>query len=257
VKEVRGEVLGTHFVMLRPDRCVVAKELYWGRGHRPRPEDDMAVEVFAKLAPRSNVVLDIGAYTGLFTLVATSVNPDLHVHAFEIVPDVYKALFDNCVRNDVLVRTTLHHEGIGRPGQMVTMPVDSVESALPDFFSSDLIFDTGAQVRLRSLDSLLPMLPENPRVLMKIDVEGTEHEVLRFGRQFLRTCRPDMLCEVLHGRAEGPELERLLPDYRFYLVEADGLHTRPHLQPSAQYRDWLFTLKSAEALRGEGVPVIT
>ena len=257
MKEVRGDVLGTRFVMLHPDRCVVAKELYWGHGHRPRPEDDMAVEVFAKLAPRSNVVLDIGAYTGLFTLVATSVNPDLHVHAFEIVPDVYKALFDNCVRNDVLVRTTLHHEGIGRPGQMVTMPVDSVESALPDFFSSDLIFDTGAQVRLRSLDSLLPMLPENPRVLMKIDVEGTEHEVLRFGRQFLRTCRPDMLCEVLHGRAEGPELERLLPDYRFYLVEADGLHTRPHLQPSAQYRDWLFTLKSAEALRGEGVPVIT
>lgn len=29
LREVEGRVAGTRFVMLRPDRCVVAKELYW------------------------------------------------------------------------------------------------------------------------------------------------------------------------------------------------------------------------------------
>jgi len=116
LKEVTGEVRGVSFVMLRPDRCVIAKELYWGRGRRPRPEDDLAVEVFATLAERSDVVLDIGAYTGLFTLVGTAVNPELRAYAFEIVPEVHRLLVENCERNGVSDRVTAHLEGIGAPG---------------------------------------------------------------------------------------------------------------------------------------------
>jgi hypothetical protein len=67
LREVEGRVAGTRFVMLRPDRCVVAKELYWGHGQRPRPEDHFAVELFARVAKRSDIMLDVGAYTGLFT----------------------------------------------------------------------------------------------------------------------------------------------------------------------------------------------
>src|SRR5205085_6717306 len=44
--EVEGTVRDVTFVMLRPDRCVVAKELYWGHGQRPRTEDAFALELF-------------------------------------------------------------------------------------------------------------------------------------------------------------------------------------------------------------------
>src|SRR5437762_2127647 len=171
VKEVVGEAGGVRFVMLRPDRCIVAKELYWGHGHRPRPQDHRAVEVFATLAREADVCLDIGAYTGLFTLVATRVNPRLEAHAFEIVPDVYQALFDNCVRNDVLHRTTLHHVGIGWPGE-VTMPARSTGSALPDFYSARLRFDRGVRVRIRPLDDWVEALDSRGRTIVKVDVEG-------------------------------------------------------------------------------------
>ena len=257
VKEVTGTVQGGSFVMLRPDRCIIAKELYWGQGRRPRAEDALAVEVFAVLAREADVVFDIGAYTGLFTLVAASVNGDAKVHAFEIVPAVYKALFDNCVRNNVLRRATLHHEGIGRAEGTVRMPYDSRGSALPDFYSSRLVFEQGVDVPLRSLDSLQGLRFDGARVLVKIDVEGTESEVFRYGQELLRTARPDILCEVLQGQADGQHLERLLEPagYRYYLVGQKGLRQAEELRPDPRFRDWLFTARGPEELRAVGIPL--
>jgi FkbM family methyltransferase len=257
VREVEGVVRGTPFVMLRPDRCVVAKELYWGHGRRPRPEDAFALELFAELASRADVALDIGAYTGVFSLAAAAVNPFADVHAFEIVPDVYRLLLDNCVRNDLLDRVTLHLEGVGEQGARMLVPATSSGSALPDFYSDRLRFDTGVHVRFVSLDSLLPVISPEARVLAKIDVEGSENEVLRGGDAFLRGFAPDALCEVLPGVADGRELEELLAPhgYRFFLVRETDLLEMDRLVPSRRFRDWLFTTRDASELRAMGIAV--
>jgi FkbM family methyltransferase len=257
LREVEGRVAGTRFVMVRPDRCVVAKELYWGHGQRPRPEDHFAVELFARVAKRSDVMLDIGAYTGLFTLVGSMVNPDLTAHAFEIVPEVYQGLFDNCVRNDILHRVTLHHMGIGEDGALMRVPASSRDSALPSFYSSRLHFDTGVLVRFVSLDSFAKRLPAGSRVVVKVDVEGTENAVFRNGQRFLASFRPDILCEVLEGVGNGPELEKLLlpHGYRFYLVRERDLLPLDRIEPSPRFRDWFFSTLDAETISGEGIPI--
>jgi FkbM family methyltransferase len=259
VKEVEGLVQGARFVMLRPDRCIIAKELYWGRGRRPDPADHLAVELFAALARRADVMLDVGAYTGVFTLVGTAVNPNLEAHAFEIVPEVYRALFDNCVRNGVLHRVTLHHVGIGRPEDLFRVPADSAESALPSFYSSRLHFDSGVLVRFRSLDSVMPLIPTGSRVVMKVDVEGTENEIFRHGQAFLSALRPSILCELLPGVARPDELGPLLAPhgYRYYLVREADLVEAKQLEPDARFRDWLFTTEDPTELAGAGVPLAT
>jgi len=255
MKEVEGQIQGARFVMLRPDRCVVAKELYWGKGRRPKPEDNFAIELFATFARRSNVMLDIGAYTGIFTLVGTAVNPDLEAHAFEIVPEVYRALFDNCVRNGVLHRTTLHHVGVGNPDSVMKVPAQTAGSALPDFYSTGLHFDTGILVRLRSLDSLADLVPTGARVVVKVDVEGTENEVFRYGQKFLASFRPGILCEVLEGVAGVAELQDLLAPhgYRFYLVRDADLLPAAHIEPDPDFRDWLFTKQGPDELAAIGL----
>jgi FkbM family methyltransferase len=257
VREVKGHVDGASFAMLRPDRCVVAKELYWGRGHRPRPQDQFALEMFAKLAGEADVMLDIGAYTGIFTLVGTGASAALHAHAFELVPEVYRALFDNCVRNGILHRVTLHHEGIGTDGDTMTIPVAASDSALPDFFSRSLHFSEGIQVRLVSLDSLILSMPAAARIVVKVDVEGTENEIFSRGGRFLAAFRPDIVCEVLDGVADARGLEELLApyDYRHYVVREHDLLLREHIETDIRYRDWLFTGRSAEELRSAGIPV--
>jgi FkbM family methyltransferase len=256
LEEVTGRVRDRSFVMLRPDRCVVAKELYWGNGRRPRPQDQHAVEVFASLAKDADVMLDVGAYTGLFTLVSVTVNPAIQAHAFEIVPDVFHALLDNCVRNDVLHRVTLHHVGVG-PAELVRLPSGTRESALPSFYSSRLHFGSGTRIAFRPLDSLIPSIRPAARIVVKVDVEGTENAVLGSGLELLGAFRPDILCEVLAGVAEPETLESLLAPlgYHFYLVRERDLQPRAHVHAHPAYRDWLFTLRSREDLRSASIRV--
>jgi FkbM family methyltransferase len=255
--EVEGNVHDARFVMLRPSRCVVAKELYWGNGRRPGAADNFAIEMFATLARDSEVMFDIGAYTGIFTLVGTAVNPNLEAHAFEFVPEVFRALFDNCVRNDVLHRTTLYHVGVGRPDDLFRVPPQSSDSALPSFYSSKLTFETGTLVRFRSLDSLADVVEPGSRVVVKVDVEGTENEIFRHGQEFLAGFHPDVLCEVLAGVADAVELEGLLTayGYRFFLVRGRDVLPRAGISPDPQFRDWLFTTRTADDLTSMGIPV--
>lgn len=257
VREVEGLVGDARFVMLRPDRCVVAKELYWGKGRRPRAEDDFALQLFATLATKADVVFDIGAYTGIFTLAATSVNPALEAHAFEIVPEVHAALRDNCARNGILPRVTLHQEGVGAPDGSVRVPTGVSDSALPDFFSTRLHFESGELVRLVSLDSLARDLRSGAQVLIKIDVEGTENEVLRYGQGLLASIGPDILCEVLDGVADAAELQKLLSPhgYRCYLVRGTDLLAADGIAPNVRYRDWFFSRRTPELLRSAGIAI--
>jgi FkbM family methyltransferase len=246
--EVRGRVLDVSFTMLRPQLDEVAKELYWGSGVRPHAPDRFALELFARAVRRSDVALDVGAYTGIFTLVAALASPDVEVHAFEVVPDIYTALVDNCARNDVLHRVTLHHVGLGDPNRLVTFPAVSATSALPSYYSSRLSFEHGVRVRFRSLDSFVDELKPASRVLMKVDVEGTENDIFIHGQAFLSAFRPDILCEVLRGVADGPTLEGLLAPhgYRFYRVGESSLDPADHIVPTESARDWFFTTKSGD-----------
>lgn len=257
LREVTGRVGDVSFVMLRPDRCVIAKELYWGNGRRPRPEDQLAIEVFAMLAREAQVMLDIGAYTGVFTLVSVKVNLEIDAHAFEMVPDVFRALLDNCIRNDVLDRVTLHHVGVGDEKEAVRVPSAAHESALPSFYSSRLHFESGARVRFQPLDDFARFLDPDASVVMKVDVEGTENRVLRSGQELLARHRSDILCEVLAGVAQPAELESLLGPlgYKFYLVRRRDLQPRDHIEADTRFRDWLFTLRPPSALAETGVPV--
>jgi FkbM family methyltransferase len=244
LKEVRGSVSGTSFVMLRPDRCVIAKELYWGCGHRPHAEDDNALEIFASLARDADVMLDVGAYTGIFTLVSTAVNPALRADAFEIVPAVVELLRENCARNGVLDRVSIHHVGLGEVAGSVTLPVGEGGSALPDFYSTKLRFTEGVEVPIRTLDEVTRDVALGTRAVMKIDVEGTEAEILKGGAAFLERIRPDILCEVLASGGDGPALEDVLRPlgYRFFLVGETGVSESTHIVPDPRLRDWLFTV---------------
>ncbi|GAA2758965.1 FkbM family methyltransferase [Actinopolymorpha rutila] len=256
LREVTGVVVDERFVMLGPAACVVAKELYWGKGRRPQAADDFAVRMFAALARPADVMLDIGAYTGLFTLVSTTVNPKLAAHAFEIVPEVYRMLFDNCVRNRVLDRTTLHHVGLGVPGSTVDMPIASGDSALPCYYSVDMHFSDGVPIAIRSLDSFTDVAEPDARVVMKVDVEGGEHAVFEYGQKFLAAHRPDILCEVLE-HSDGARLAELLQShgYQFHLVRDHDLAPAGELRPDQRHRDWLFTTRGPEQLRELGIPV--
>lgn len=251
--EVRATVADGDFVMLRPDRCEVAKELYWGEGQRPDPADAFAIDLVVKLSADARTFLDVGAYTGIFTLATLATHDDLKAHAFDMVPPVVRMLRANLVRNGFAGRTAVHQAGVGDPAMTARMPSVDSGSALPSFLSSDMEFDDGEDVGFLALDTFTDEV-EGP-VVMKIDVEGGEADVFAHGQSFLAEHRPDMLCEVLPD-ADGSRLEELLRPfgYRYYHVGADDVRERKAIAPTPVVRDWLFTTRTPEQLRATGVP---
>jgi FkbM family methyltransferase len=245
--------------MLNPYRCENAKDLYWGDGRRTDAPDRLALDAVAALAREADVFLDVGAYTGLFTLATTAIAPDIVVHAFEIVPAVADALEANVRRNGIEDRVTVHREGIGEHGASILMPTGEGGSALPSFYSTNMRFENGEVVFLRSLDSVGELLSVGASVLMKIDVEGTEGAVFESGQRFLEGFRPEILCEVLLGKADGSRLDTLLRPaaLRRYLVTSSSLVERKQIVPDRRFRDWLFSRRSPEQLRALGLPVTT
>lgn len=254
VREVRGYVDGGQYVLLDPHRCEIAKELYWGDGRRPEAADAFALDVMVALAKDARTFLDVGAYTGVFTLAVTAANPGLQAHAFEIVPAVADTLARNIARNDVADRTQMHTVGVGDPQMTMQVPAGDSGSALPSFYSSDMQFDEGTGVSFVALDEFTGTVADP--VVMKIDVEGGEQTLLRFGQKFLATHRPDILCEVL-ADADGQVLESLLAPHGlgFYAVGKGQVHRRQHLVPDPAYRDWLISARTPEQLRELGIPV--
>ncbi len=258
VTEVVGRTSrGSQFVLLAPDRCEIAKELYWGNGRRPRPEDALALDIVVNLCAGADVFLDVGAYTGMFAVATASANPRLRVHAFEMVPAVAAALDANLARNRLAARVTVHRTAVGSLRRTVRVPSGEGGSALPSFLSTRMEFDDGVDVECRPLDDVLPSLRDGDEVVMKIDVEGAEPEVLESGSRLLSRYTPDILCEVLPGVGDGPALEqRLKPHgYSYYLVTDAGLEPRPGIVPDETFRDWLFTTKAPDRLCTVGVAV--
>jgi len=249
-REVVGRVRDLTYVLVRPERCSIARELFWGRGRRVATDEQFSLELFSDLALRADVVLDIGANTGVFSLVATLASPKAEVHAFEIVPEVYEVLFENVVRNDVARRVECHLFGIGAGGTFVRMPRVGA-STLPTSFSSDTASVAGVSVAFRALDSYVDAFARHASVLIKIDVEGTEPAVFREGWQFIERFRPQILCEILRSSTTAPALGEELKrrGYRLFNVTDDGLIEHQGLAPNPTQRDWLFTPHDPEALR--------
>jgi FkbM family methyltransferase len=216
--------------------------------------------VFATVVRDAKLVLDLGAYTGVFSLLAAKASDDADVHAFEVLPEVAKAALDNVVTNDLLTRITIHTEGVGKDGDSACLETGAGGSALPDFYSTELHFEEGIHVPIRSLDSIFETFPESTHAVptvMKIDVEGTEDVVLQNAQEFLASNLPDIVCEVLPGRANTAGLEAaLVPHgYRFFRFENLDLTEHEHLIAQEPFRDWLFSTKTAEELRAMGVPI--
>lgn len=264
VTEVQGRINGLTFVMSDPAHCIIAKELHWGGGMRPRAQDQYALEVFARLSQTADTILDIGCYTGVFSIVAAKANRSAEVHAFDIVPSNFLAAWGNVIANDLIGRIEVHLQGVGEQVS-IRMPAATSGSALPDFWSIDDGDDRedGIAVPVRTLDDVLAGIdmetvvdPDQPRVLVKVDVEGHEAALVSAGQAAIRAHRPTFLMEILPGADVAPLTEVFGGrGYRYYLVTEDRLQEAVRLRGEDRYRDWLITTLSAEHVSSLGVRV--
>ncbi len=168
-------------------------------------------KLFAELVKPGDVVYDIGAHFGYYTLLGSKIaGRSGRVIAFEPSPSNLARLYrhielNRCTNVKVLELAVSDHEGTAhfetRTGSGV----------------GHLAADGPLEVKLTSLDALKDLPAPN---VMKIDVEGAEVQVLRGMRAILGTAKPIIFLS-LHGEELKNTCTEMLSSYgyRFQQIE--------------------------------------
>jgi FkbM family methyltransferase len=178
----------------------LAPQLLAGFEHEER-------KLIARLLRPGDVVFDVGANVGLYTLIAArKVAPEGHVYAFEPSPDTFAILDRNIRSNGLEAVVTCFELGLSdSDGEGELLSGGAAYRAYNSFGrpTEGAVTETQAVV-IQRLDSVIAREGLPRPTLVKIDVEGWETHVLRGGeRLFDAIDAPHVLVEFNHRAARN------------------------------------------------------
>ena len=153
-----------------------------------------SINLWIKYAKQSDLILDIGANTGTYSLIASALHPKAEVHAFEPVKRTFEKLQSNVRINTFNIH--LHNVALSNiEGQIFLM-----EEGGSNEYTAHVSKIKNAHsypVFCKRLDTILNANYIGRNVLMKLDVERHEVEVFLGMGCLLKELRPIILLEVL------------------------------------------------------------
>lgn len=237
-------------------RDSIASRIYWRGFHGHEPE---TLLLYLQLLKRSNVVVDVGAGTGIFTLIAGAESKDRQVYSFEPVPEIFDSLRENIDANGLENVTAVQGCVTNYQGEITLYVDDSL--ALP-FTTSILEGYRHASGTIVAPAMTLDAYVEENHIekldLLKIDAEGSDVTVLEGATQVLRNQQPIIICEVLYTHTDKP-LQDILDqtDYQYFYITDEGLLPRKEIKGDHNYvfRNYLFVPKSKVTSELSGITI--
>lgn len=142
------------------------------------------IALMRKYINEGDVVLDIGANIGFFSVVLSKIVGDGgKVHSFEPVLENFKLLEFNCSK---LSNIVLHYYALGNQIGNVTL-----SSERGNMGNSYITNESFGDIKLMKLDDLA--IEPN---FIKLDVQGFEYDVLLGGLETIKSNRPVMIIEL-------------------------------------------------------------
>src|SRR5688572_11662770 len=130
-------------------------------------------EVYA-VVPSDRVIVDAGANIGLFTCFAADRAPQARVHAIEPFPATYDRLVETVRANGFDARVTCHRLALSASAGVRTMSAAAEASQMFHLASGD----AGVAVTTTTLTAFLDSIDAAAVDLLKMDIEGSEYDVL-------------------------------------------------------------------------------
>ena len=187
--------------------------LYYGKNHEPYLR-----KIFCSLIKKGDIVVDIGASLGLYTLLAAKlVGDDGFVYAFEPDPVRFLKLLENIDLNNF-------------------KNVKAFDIALSDKEEEiEIAYHHPRDGFVKKVVKAIPLdaLKIKPNIV-KIDVDGAEGKILKGMKETIIKYRPTIVCEVHPDEVDVSELKKILNDvnYTIYEVRDNG-----ELYPCQTIRD--------------------
>lgn len=216
------------FLMFSNNDDFVAMDYFWF-GHDAY--ERMSVKIWKRLASRSSVTFDIGAYTGIYSLCAASSNRKGKIYSFEAIDMIYSRLLINKLVNKF--------GGLNVYNMAVSDSCGSIEF---NVYAGDAVLSTGSslierkaggsgrevyvrkKVNATTIDDFTREQKLSKVDLMKMDAEGAEHLIFHGGAETILKYKPDILCEVLSG-SQNEDIEKTLKGmgYNFFKIDDNNL----------------------------------
>jgi FkbM family methyltransferase len=205
----------------------IETQIFW-QGVQEGDRGKLAL-MLRELGP-DNVLFDIGANVGAFTLAAAAQLPDGEVHAFEPWSTHLERLSANISLNGF---SNIHVNpfALGKEtGSAILHIIDPVNTGMATLYPEEtgLIFSSikQSQVSCQVLDDYVREKDITRLDMMKIDVEGAELNVLEGGRETLERFHPKLLMELNPGHlaragATADSIFALLSKYGYSIARIE------------------------------------
>ena len=205
-----------------------------------------SIEIWMKLSEKARVIMDIGANTGVYSLISKSLNPATRVIAFEPVERVFNKLEHNIRLNNFVIESMLMavSDHCGEAIFYDTYGEHSYSSSLENF-SRDSNYHP-VKVKIITIDNLMKEKKLDRVDLIKIDVEYHEPEVIK-GFSLISKYHPSILIEILSddiGRRVQQQIENYKGAYLYFDInEENGLRKVENIGKSSG-RNYLLCTES-------------
>lgn len=239
-----------HSFRMRHFGYPLENSLFWGG--LSGSWEGVSTGLWVRLCRDANVILDIGANTGTYALLAACVRPEARVFAFEPVPRIFEKLEANRDLNGFAIEgvcaAVSDHTGTATIYDPGDEHLYSISVNKNTYEASEKV--SPVQVPVFRLDDFIDQ-HHLPRIdLAKVDVELHEIEVLRgFGR-YLREHRPSLLIEIREEDLAARVEEQVagLGYLYFNIDERAGVRRVDRLGPSDYFNFLLCSEETAKRI---------
>ncbi|KPU61406.1 methyltransferase, FkbM family domain protein [Pseudomonas fluorescens] len=198
--------------------------------------ESTSLKLWTALARRSASILDVGAYSGVYSLAASKASPKSKIYAIEALDRVYSRLLINKAANSA-ANINCFNFAVSDCDSEIELLIYSGQDVLVSGSSTvpeacDREPHESKRVKSLSLDSFIQSNAIPNVGLIKIDAEGAEHLILKGAHKTISSALPDIICELLPA-AKTNEIISLFGSlgYRYYKISESTMKLVEHLIP--------------------------
>ena len=198
-----------------------------------------SLQLWSELCEKSETIFDIGANTGIYALLAKTINPNAKIHAFEPVERVFNKLeYNNQINKYNIKSIKKAVSNFDGKATIYDKKTDHTYSVTVNKDTSDDPENSiPVEIETIKLDSYIKQNNISKIDLLKIDVETHEVEVLEGFKEHINIFEPSILIEILNEKvAKG--IQNIISgiDYVFFNIdENNGVRQVTKLEKSDYY----------------------
>lgn len=198
-----------------------------------------SMKIWTTLCKESKTIFDLGANTGVYSLVAKVINPDSDVHAFEPFGSICEKLNQNNAINDFDIN--INCEAVSNYTGEGTIYSENPDFAYSVTVNKNLWVKDKDPIAIKIKTITLKEYIEKEKIeridLMKIDVETHEPEVIEGFGEYLYKLQPIILIEVLTDECAHKLSNYFKPElFEFYNIhEKQGITKSDYLTKSTEF----------------------